>query len=80
MPQQRAAVRILVARVRVGEMHAEVAQRERAKQRIGDRVQQHVGVRVSGETAVVRNGHAADDERTSGGERMHVEACADAHG
>ena len=45
--QEVAAVRALPARVAVREMRAEVAQRERAEDRVGDRMQQHVGIGVA---------------------------------
>jgi hypothetical protein len=44
-------------------VRAEVAERERAEQCVADRMQQHVRVGVARETARVRHGDAADDER-----------------
>ena len=49
--QQRAAVGALPARIGVREVRAEVAQRERAEERVADRVQQHVGIGMAGEPA-----------------------------
>ena len=76
--QQRAAVGALPARIGVGEVRAEVAQRERAQQRVADRVQQHVGVASGRQAALVRNVDAAQDQRPAGDQRVHVEAVADA--
>jgi hypothetical protein len=42
-------------------------------------VQQHVGIRVPFETALVCNFHAAEDELPSVHQRMHIEALADSH-
>jgi hypothetical protein len=42
--QELAAVDVLPARIGVGEMRAEVAERERAEQRVADGVQQGVGI------------------------------------
>src|SRR5690348_12117396 len=47
MAQQLPAVDALVARVRIGEMPADVAQRRGAEERIADGVQQDVGVAVA---------------------------------
>ena len=76
--QQRPAVGALPARIAVGEVPAEVAQRERAEQRVGDRVQQHVGVAVAEQAALERNDDAAQHQRPAGDQRVHVEAVADA--
>jgi len=76
--QQHAAVRARPLRLGVGEVHADVAQRQRAEDRVGDRVQKDVGVGVPGQPAVERNRHAADHQAPPGGERVHVEAVADA--
>src|SRR3546814_9952543 len=44
---------------------ADVAQARRAQQRVGERVQQHVGVGMPLQSVRMRNGHAADDQRRS---------------
>ena len=46
--------------------------------RVGDRVQQHVGVTVADQTAVVLDPNAAEDQRPVGRESMAVLAEADA--
>ena len=76
--QQDAAVDAGERGVGIREMAADVAQPGRAQQRIADRVQQHVGVGVSGQPQVVGNVDAADDELAAGGEGVDVEAVADA--
>src|SRR6185295_16017969 len=65
--------------VAVGIVAADVAERGRAEQRVADRVRQYVGIRVPGETLVVRDLDAADHQLAAGDEGMHVEALADPH-
>ena len=79
LAQQHPAVGALPSRIRVGEVRAEVAQRQRAEDRVADRVEQHVGVGMSVEAAIERNRDAAQDEPAPCDERVHVEAVADAH-
>jgi hypothetical protein len=74
--QQLAAVGVLPPRVVGREMVAEVAQCERAQNRIGERVQQHVRVGMTLQAAPVRNRDAADDERAPFDQCMDVEAVA----
>ena len=70
--QQHAAVRTGVRRVGVGKQTANVAQGSSAQQRIGERVQQHVGIRMPKQAAFKRNAHAADDARSPRHQRVHV--------
>lgn len=58
-------------------MTADVAERRRAEQRVGDRVQQHVRIRVTEQAAFVWNRHAADDEGAPFDELMYVVALSD---
>lgn len=53
-------------------MPTEIAQRERAQDRVADRVEQHVGVRMSVEAAIVGDRHAAQHQRATGDQRMHM--------
>ena len=76
--QQHSAVGILPARIGIRKMRSDVAQRERAQDRVDDRVEQHIGIGVTVEPALERDGHAAQHEAPPGSERMHVEAVADA--
>ena len=59
-----------------GKVLADVARAGGAEDRVGDRVEHGVGVGVTGESAGVRDAHAAEDERTAGVERMDVDALA----
>ena len=59
-------------------MVADVAGRERAQYRIGERVQGDVGVAVAGQAPIVRHAHAAEPELRAGREARDVEAEADA--
>src|SRR6185503_5975961 len=79
LPEQHAAVDLAVAGIRMGIVPADVAQRRRAEQRIADRVQQDVGVRMPEQALAVRNDHPADHELPSLGERMHIEPLPDPH-
>ena len=56
------------------EMLADVAGADRAQDRIGQRMQRDVGIRIAGERVVVRNRDAAQHHRVAGPETMHVEA------
>jgi hypothetical protein len=47
-------------------MFADVTERDRAKKRVSNRMQQHVGVRVAKQATLVRDRDAAHDERTAG--------------
>ena len=56
----------------------DVAQRQRAQQRVADGVQQHVAVRMRDRAAVERDFYAAKDQPPTLGQPVHVVACADA--
>ena len=60
-------------------MFADVTQSCGADQGIAKRMQQHVGIGMPGESALKRNGHAADDQRPPLNQRMHVKALSDTH-
>ena len=79
VPQQHAAVDAFPARVRVGEMLADVADRQRAEYGVADRMQQRIRVGMSVESALERNGHAAQDELAPFDQRMDIEAVSDPH-
>ena len=59
-------------------MPADVAERRRAKQRVNDGVQQHVGVGMAEQTERVRDLDPADDELAALGQLVRVPALADA--
>ena len=79
MSQQRATVGALEPRVGVREVLADVAQRRRAEQRIGQGVQQHVAVGVGDQPMFVGNAHAAEGDEVALAEAMHVVAMANSH-
>jgi len=60
-------------------VHADVAERRGAEQRVAYGVQQHVGVGMAGEAFFVRNLDAADDQLAAGDERMHIESLSYSH-
>ena len=64
---------------RYGEMPADIAQTRRAENRIGDRVQEHVGIRMPIETFIKWNRDAADDEWPASHQRVNIKALADAN-
>ncbi len=66
--------------LRIGrrEMRADVALAERAIERVGERVQRHVGVGMAGERAIVRDADAAEPDVIAGREGVDVETLADA--
>ena len=76
--QQHQRVRAFETRVGVGEMAPDVAQRGRTQQRVGDGVQQHVGIRMAEQALVWGICHPTDDQRATGHQRMHVPALTDA--
>ena len=77
--EQHPAVGVLPARIGIGKVRSDVAQRERAEDGVAHGVQQDIGVGVAVEAALVRNDHAAQHEPAAGDERMDVEPVADAH-
>jgi hypothetical protein len=64
-------------RIGIGKQAADVTQAGRAKQGIGDRVQQHIGVRMTEQPLMVRNLDAAENQFATGRKGMHVESLAD---
>ena len=59
-------------------MHADIAGPDRSEQRVGQRVQPDIGVRMTGERLLVRDVDAADHDMVAGREAVHVEALPDA--
>ena len=57
-------------------MVADVARRQRAEQRIGDGVDEHVGVGVSLQTFRMRDLYATEHERSAFDKSVHVVADA----
>ena len=79
VPQQRDAVRALVARVGIRKMPPDVTERECAEQGIHDGMREHVRVRVTVQTKLKRNVHTADDARPAGDQSVYVVTVSDAH-
>jgi len=67
-----------VGGIGVGKHLADVAERRRPEQRVGDRMQQHVGIAMAKGLAIVGDGDAADHEPGTGAEPMGVVAESDA--
>jgi hypothetical protein len=65
-------------RVGVGKVPADVAQAGRTEQRIGDRMQQRVGVGMAVEPEMEGQRHATQYERTACDQGVHVPTFADA--
>jgi len=61
-------------------MLADVTQRGRAEDRVGDRVQHAIGIAVADQAGAVGNLHAAQAERAFRSETVEIESGSDAHG
>ncbi len=77
--QQHAAVGALELRVGVREMLADIPQRRGTKQRVAQRVQQHVAVGMGEQPEPVWNPHAAKRDVVAFTEAVHVVTVADTH-
>jgi len=75
-PQQDAAVGALVARVGIGKMAADIAQRHGAEQGIGDRVQQRIGVGMPEQPRGMRYLDTAEDELATCDQLVNVVTLA----
>ena len=60
-------------------MPADVAQARGAEQRVGNGVQQRIGVGMAEQPTRVRNVHAAEDQLAALHQRVYVVALADAN-
>src|SRR5580698_5004867 len=72
MPEELQAPDRLPLRISIGEMHADITQRRRAQNRVGDGMRQHIGIRVPVEAKLARNENAAQDERSFGRGAMNI--------
>ena len=77
LAQQMLAVGVSEALVGGREVLADVAERRRAEDRVGDGVQQHIGVGMPFQPPIVRDLDAAEDQAASRREAMSVVADAD---
>ena len=75
--QELVGRRAAPARIVGREMLADVAVGERAEDRVDQRMQRDVGVRMAGQPAVVRNLDAAEPDMIAVAEGVHVEAVAE---
>src|SRR5215472_3442674 len=73
------AARALPARIRVREMHADVACGYGSENRVGDGMRKNVCVRVAFEAEFGRYRHSAEDQGSSGDDSMRIPALADAN-
>jgi hypothetical protein len=78
LAQQLDRVGTLETLVGVGKVAANVAQARAAEQRIGDRMEQGIGIRMAQQPFVRRDVHAAKDERAALDQGMDVPTLADA--
>ena len=62
-----------------GKCDADIAVGERAENGVDQRMQRHIGVRMPGHAARMRDAHAAEHDMIAVGEGVHVEAVAGAH-
>ena len=62
--------------VGVRKMRANIAQRRRAQQRIGDGVQQHIGIGMAQQAGAVGDTHTAQHQRAPGHQCVNVPAFA----
>ncbi len=71
--EQHHGIGVFPLRIAVGKVSAEIAQRGRSEQRVGDRMRQDVGVGVSERTAFERNLDAAENQTPSFDQPVRVE-------
>jgi hypothetical protein len=76
MPQKDEAVASLPSGIGVREVRADVAERRRAQDRVGDRVRQDVRVGMAFQAEFTWDRHATQDQGPPRRETMHVPAEA----
>ncbi|MOA29028.1 hypothetical protein D3C78_1500150 [compost metagenome] len=76
--QQDAAVGTLECGIGVRKMPPDIAQPRGAQQRVGNGVQQHIGIGMAHQTMRVRDRDTADDQRPAFNQGMHVKALPNA--
>lgn len=74
------AIAAAIGRVVVGEQTPDIFGRDRSQQRVGDRVQQHVGVAVPDRMHIRRHIDAADPQWTAVAQSVRVVTESDAEG
>src|SRR5215207_9466584 len=80
LAQQMLAVSVSEALVGGWEVLADVTERRRAEDRVGDGVEQHIGVRMPCQPPIVRDLDAAEDQAPSRCKAMGVVADSDPRG
>ena len=75
--QQHAAVGAFVTRVGIGKMAADIAERHRTEQRIGNRMQQRIGVGMTEQAGGVGNLDPAENQLAAFDQFMHVVTLPD---
>ena len=80
LAQQMLAVSVSEALVAGREVLADITERGRAEDRVGDGVEQHIGDRMPRQPPIVRNLDATEDQAASGRKAMRVVADADPRG
>ena len=63
--------------IRVGKVHADIAQAKRSQKSIGDRVKKNVGVGMPGQAEIRGNHYSTQDQRPSGFGAMSVPPLPD---
>jgi hypothetical protein len=79
MRQEQQAVRAFPLRIGIGKVRADISRPRRAKQRIAERMRDHVTVRMPHRPFIKRHFDAADDEFAAFREAVQVVADAAAH-
>jgi hypothetical protein len=79
MSKEYTAVSATPLRIRIGEMHPDVALGDRTEERIRKRVQYDITVRVRLQPSVVRDSHAAQRDEIALAESMDVKSLANPH-
>ncbi len=79
MAQELVRWRAAPARVARREMLTDIAGADRTQQRIGQRMQPDIGIRMADEARVVRYRDAADHDMVTGTESVDIDALADPH-
>ena len=77
--QQFAAVCAFKSRIGVREQFANVAQRGGTQQRVGQRMQRHVAIRMRQQTFFVRNAHAANDNWANAAKGVYIKTVSNTH-
>src|SRR5690554_6058077 len=78
-PQQTAAVSALEPGIGIGKMPTDIAKSQSTKQRITDRMQQHVTIRMRHKRARMLNAHPAQGNIVTSLEAVHIVTMTNTH-